>query len=277
MEFSGRDTDPDPGPLSSGPAAAGEGLPHSGTSWPTVACGAWGQPSGRSGRPWGRFLQPGPRLALFSLLLLPWVGVAAPRGEELPPRLLEAMEVVRSAGDIVEALPVLTGTEAVDVASFRSTLRTLRGESPYTTFMTGQDVTQLVATGRTHGSHLTFFEMGWAALDVNWVFATLLGDADVADALARESVAIHAQHGLYVDAVVNAPQGPVFANFFPRFEAHRYAMLLRQSAAQAHLAAYIPDVIDPEGFVRQRLRNLFERMTNSADLIRDAGEAYSPY
>ena len=215
---------------------------------------------------------------LFLKTVATWsISVAALAAAELPASVSEAMQVVRSVRSAVLAVPVLSGTESFDVDSFREALRASRGEAQYTRYLTARDVTDLVATGNTYASQLTYFEIGWAALDVNWVFATLLGDTEVADAIQAETNWLVANHPLYILNVAGQGGYGVFAAFFPRYEAANLAMLLRQNAATASLEAYIPDAIDPEGYVRQRLRGVFDRLTNSAQLIRDAGQAYSPY
>ena len=205
------------------------------------------------------------------------ISVAALAAAEIPASVSEATQVVGSVRSAVLAVPVLSGTAGFDVDEFREALRASRGEAPYTRYLTARDVTDLVATGNTYASQLAYFEIGWAALDVNWVFATLLGDAEAADAIQVETHWLVANHPLYIANVTGQGGYGVFAAFFPRYEAAGLAMLLRQNAATASLEAYIPDAIDPEGYVRQRLRGVFDRLTNSAELIRDAGQAYSPY
>ena len=187
------------------------------------------------------------------------------------------MDVIGSVRRAVAEIPVLTGSEDFNLEAFRQSLLDLRGGAPYSNFLTANDVTDLVATAGTYSGHLTYFDIGWAALEINWVYATLLGDADTAAAIQAESNWLLGQHPLYVANVTSQSGYTVFANLYPRFEAGGLAMLLRQSAAQANLAAYIPEVADPEGNVRRRLQGVFDRLTNSADLIRDAAEAYSLY
>ena len=213
-----------------------------------------------------------PKIAIASSISL-----TALSANDLPAAVNEAVRVVGAARSAVLAVPVLTGTEGFDVEAFREALRASRGETPYTRFQTALDVTDLVATGSTYASQLAYFEIGWAALDVNWVFATLLGETDVAESIQAETDWLVANHQLYIINMTGQGGYGVFAAFFPRFEAANLAMLLRQNAATASLEAYIPEAIDPEGFVRQRLRGVFDRLTNSAEIIRDAGQAYAPY
>lgn len=215
--------------------------------------------------------------ARYRLAAAVLLAVAALPAAEIPESLIEAMDVIGSVRRAVAEFPVLTGSEDFDLEAFRQSLIDLRGGVTYSNFLTANDVTDLVASAGTYSGHLAYFDIGWAALEINWVYATLLGESDTAAALQRECNWLLGQHPLYVANVTSQSAYSVFANLFPRNEASGLAMLLRQSAAQANLAAYIPEAADPEGFVRRRLQGVFERLTNSADLIRDAGEAYSLY
>ena len=208
----------------------------------------------------------------FTLLLAP---VTAPA--EVADGLEQALGIVGSARRAVEALPVLTGTEAFDVETFRLSLRELRGDTPYTAFLTAQDVVDLVSTAGTGSDQLMKFNIGWAALEVNWFFATLLGDSETAEGLEAQSAVLMSQNDWYYS---NVTQGAsvVFASIFrSRAEAGSLAMILRSSAAGVSIAAYLPDAIDPEGFIRQRMNAVYDRLTNAAEFLRDAGEAYSYY
>ena len=48
-------------------------------------------------------------------------------------------------------------------------------------------------------------------------------------------------------------------------------------AGSAIFEMHIPDLVDPEGYLRQRMRATYLRLTNTADLIMAAGDAYSYY
>ncbi len=211
--------------------------------------------------------------AVFVTLLLATASVAA----EVPTGLDQALAVVGSARHAVEALPVLSGTEAFDVEAFRQSLRELRGETPYSAFLTAQDVVDLVSTSSTGSEQFMTFNVGWAALEVNWFYATLLGDREIADSISTQSAVLMSQNDWYFANVIQAGS-VVFASIFrTRAEAGSLAMVLRSSAAGVSIAAYLPDAIDPEGFVRQRMQTVFDRLTNAAEFIRAAGEAYSYY
>ena len=196
---------------------------------------------------------------------------------EVADGLEQALGIVGSARRAVEALPVLTGTEEFDVETFRQSLRELRGDTPYTAFLTAQDVVDLVSTAGTGSDQLMKFNIGWAALEVNWFFATLLGDSETAEGLEAQSAVLMSQNDWYYSNVTQAAS-VVFASLFrTRAEAGSLAMILRSSAAGVSIAAYLPDAIDPEGFIRQRMNAVYDRLTNAAEFLRDAGEAYSYY
>ena len=191
--------------------------------------------------------------------------------------LEQALSVVGSARHAVEALPVLTGTEAFDVEAFRQRLAELRGDAPYSAFMTAQDVVDLVSTAGTGSDQMMKFNIGWAALEVNWLYATLSGDGETAKSLESQSAVLVSQLPWYYANVTQAAT-VVFASIFrTRAEAANLGMILRSTAADVGIAAYLPDAIDPEGFIRQRMNAVYDRLTNAADFLRDAGEAYSYY
>ena len=211
-------------------------------------------------------------LALASLQVV--ISAAA----EIPRPAQSAMEVVGMARAAVSAMPVLSGTEGFDVAAFRQALRDSRGDVPYEAFLTARNVTDFVGGATTYSAQLASYDIGWAALEMNWVYAILLGDEEQATSIQTESNWLLGQQALYLANVADQPGYVVFASpFYQRNEASNLAMSIRRVAADVNIAAHIPDAMDPEGYVRQRLRSVFQRLTNTADFIRDAGEAYSYY
>ena len=199
-------------------------------------------------------------------------------GAEISESNRPAMEVVGVARASVSAMPVLSGAEGFDVDAFRQALRDLRGDVPYQAFLTARNVTDFVGGAGTYSAQLASYDIGWAALEVNWVYATLLGEEEQASTIQAESNWLLGQHDLYLSNVINQPSYVVFASpYYQRNEAGSLAMAIRRAAADINIAAHIPDSVDPEGYVRQRLRSLFTRLTNTAELIRDAGAAYSYY
>ena len=196
---------------------------------------------------------------------------------EGPSGFAEARAITVAAGHVAEALPVLSGAETFDVEAFRTRLRELRGETPYSPFMTAQDVHAYVTTAVSGSDQFTRFNVGWASLEMNWFVATLLGDAETAEALEAETAILVGQDAWYYSNVIQSGS-VVFSTVFRTLEeAASLSMVLRSTAAGIGLGAYLPDAIDPEGFVRQRMSALFDRLTNAAEFLRDAGEAYSIY
>ena len=159
--------------------------------------------------------------------------------------------------------------------AFRQTLRDLRGDTPYIGLLDSPEC-RGPCWGCQHRSRTTggVRTLVGPALEVNWFYATLLGNTDSATSLLAESRSLIGQQSWYLSNILEGSH-VVFANYFPKPEANGLAMALRRSAADINVAMYIPDAIDPEGFLRQRLRGVFNRLTNSADFIRDAGEAYT--
>ena len=204
------------------------------------------------------------------------VGVAY--AAEIPDSAHSAMKVVGMARAAVSEMPVLTGAAGFDVDVFRQALRDSRGDVPYQAFLTARNVTDFVGGATTYSAQLASYDIAWAALEVNWVYAILLGDEDQANSIQTESNWLLGQHDLYLSNVVDQPSYVVFAStLYQRNEASNLAMSIRRVAADVNIAAHIPNAIDPEGYVRQRLQSVFRRLTNTADFIRDAGEAYSYY
>ena len=79
------------------------------------------------------------------------------------------------------------------------------------------------------------------------------------------------------DLVTPTVLTPFASVFYPRNEAGQLVMSLRRMAGSAIFRLQIPQVVDPEGYLRQRMTATHARLTNTADLIMDAAEAYSYY
>ena len=212
------------------------------------------------------------------VLAIAALSAAVASGADISDSTRSAMEVVGSARATVSAIPVLSGTGGFDVDTFRQALRDTRGDVPYQAFPTALNITDFVGGATTYSGQLALYDIGWAALEVNWVYATLLGEEDQASSIQAESNWLLGQHDSYLFNVVNQPSYVVFASpFYQRNEAGSLSMAIRRAAADINIAAHIPNAVDPEGYVRQRLQSVFARLTNTADLIRDAAEAYSYY
>ncbi len=189
------------------------------------------------------------------------------------PSLDEAMRVVGSARATVAETALLTGTENFDIEAFRNVLREARGEIPYAGFDTATGIVQFANTGTTTVEQLVNFSIAWSALEVNWVFATLLGDTQASSRLFQESNLLTSFESQYM---ANVQQGSAaFLSFYTQNEANGFALTLRRAASDMNLIALIPDTMDPEGFIRQRLQVAFNRLTNAADFVHSAGEAFS--
>ena len=189
------------------------------------------------------------------------------------PTLDEAMRVVGSARATVAETALLTGTENFDIEAFRNVLREARGEIPYAGFDTATGIVQFANTGTTTVEQLVNFSIAWSALEVNWVFATLLGDTQASSRLFQESNLLTSFESQYM---ANVQQGSAaFLSFYTQNEANGFALTLRRAASDMNLIALIPDTMDPEGFIRQRLQVAFNRLTNAADFVHIAGEAFS--
>ena len=191
---------------------------------------------------------------------------------EKPAAVDDALEVVSAARRAVSTLPVLTGTEGFDVDAFRQLLEESRSATPYQGFITAEAVVTVANTGGTSVERLTLFNVGWTALEVNWLFATLLGNSADARTLLAESNLLVNYESLYM---ANIEQGGAFVSFYPRIEANGFAMTLRRTASELNSMMLLPNAIDPEGFLRQRLQATFNRLTNAAEYIHNAGEAFS--
>lgn len=193
-------------------------------------------------------------------------------GAQAAPTLEDAIRVVGSARATAAEVALLTGTEDFDIDAFREKLRTDRGAVPYEGLDTAAGVVQLANRGSTTVEQLVTFNVAWSALEVNWVFATLLGDAESASQLLQQSNLLINYEAQYM---ANVQQGAAFVSFYAQNEANQFVLTLRRTASDMNLIALIPDAVDPEGFIRQRLQVGYNRLTNAADFIHSAGEAFA--
>ena len=191
------------------------------------------------------------------------------------PAMEEAMEVLGAARAAVAEITLLAGTEDLDIEAFREALRTSRGEIPYAGFETAAGIIEVANTGTTTAQQLVNFNVAWSALEVNWAYATLLGDAEASSRLGRESNLLI---NYEVQYMANVQQGSAaFASFYTQREAHAVTLTLHSAASEMNLIALIPDAMDPERFVRQRLQVAYNRLTNAAAFVKSAGEAFAIY
>ncbi|MDE0262799.1 MAG: hypothetical protein OXJ37_10405 [Bryobacterales bacterium] len=196
---------------------------------------------------------------------------------ELPAEFKRVARTVAGAHHVEIAAPVLTGTEGLDVDGVRQ-LFGVSGELAIPGFETAQGVLDGIAGTSTGASRLTSLEIGLAALEYNWFVATLVGDQPRSSELAAEVRSLIAVYDTMADDVVTPTILPPFASaFYPRIEAGQLVMSLRRMAGSAIFRMHIPQVVDPEGYLRQRMNATYARLANTADLIMDAAEAYSLY
>ena len=99
----------------------------------------------------------------------------------------DALAVIGSARRVMTELPVLSGTEGFSTETFRTAIMEARGATPYEAFVTANAVVEIANASGTIASNLATFNVGWAALEVNWAFAALLGDSAAAARLLEES------------------------------------------------------------------------------------------
>ncbi len=191
------------------------------------------------------------------------------------PTLDDAIRVVGSARAAVAEIAVLTGTEDFNIEALRRSLRESRGEVPYEKFESAEAIIQFANSGATTVIQLVNFSIGWAALEVNWVYATLLGNTQASSRLLRESnrlVNYEVQYMVRVERGTGA-----FASVYTRMAANRHAMVLHRVASETNLIAVIPVAMDPAGFLRQRLQVMYNRLTNTAHFVNSAGEAFAVF
>ncbi len=196
-------------------------------------------------------------------------------GADAAPTLDDATRMVGSARAAVAEIALLSGTENFSIDALRSTLRESRGEQPYTDFDSSAKIVEFANSGATTTAQLLNFSLAWAALEVNWVFATLLGDEEASSLLMGESNRL-INHEIQYMSNVERGRGS-FNSVYTRIEANRRALTLRRVASEMNLIAMIPDAMDPEGFIRQRMQVAYNRLTNAADFLVSAGEAFAVY
>lgn len=203
--------------------------------------------------------------------------VASAASAELPGELEDVARIVASARRVDMALPVLTGTEGLDVDTVRQRYG-VHGQLAVPGYETAQGILDLIAGTSTGASRLTSLEIGLAALEYNWFVATLVGDQALSSRLSGEVLSLMAVYDTIADDLVTPTILTPFASvFYPRIEAGQLVMSLRRMAGSAIFRMHIPHIVDPEGYLRQRMNATYARLTNTADLIMDAAEAYSVY
>ena len=212
------------------------------------------------------------RIVLFGTLC-----VVPALSAELPAELQNVAKMVASAQRAQMAVPVLTGTESLDVETIRTQFG-VQGTIAIPGYETAQGILDSIAGTSTGASRLTALEIGLAALEYNWFVATLVGDQALSGNLAAEVRSLMAVYDTIADDIITPTILTPFASvFYPRIEAAQLVMSLRRMANSAIFRMYIPQIVDPEGYLRQRMNATHDRLRNTADLIMDASVAYSYY
>lgn len=216
-------------------------------------------------------------LAVTRIVAFGALCVASVSSAELPAEFESAAKMLASAHRAQLVAPVLSGTEGLDVEAVRNQFG-VQGGLAIPGYETAQGILDAIAGTSTGASRLTSLEIGLAALEYNWFVATLVGDQALSSTLAAEVRSLMAVYDTIADDIVTPTILTPFASvFYPRMEAAQLVMSLRRMANSAIFRMHIPQVIDPEGYLRQRMNATHSRLTNTADLIMDAAVAYSYY
>ncbi|MDE0124008.1 MAG: S1 family peptidase [Bryobacterales bacterium] len=178
---------------------------------------------------------------------------------------------------------VLTGAEAVlDLAGYREWL--FRSGTPYLDTRDSSDVAEKVrnieaeALGAT--VRLSVETIGWAELVVNWAWATILGDSALAHGFMDAAMTVQESHQAHVDKVVLSNPRPSLYELFGTFnewetgERRTYLVLVLRSKAQwvDDISSYMPNDIDPTGYIRQRLWNARNSLISTSEIVQGLGE-----
>lgn len=189
---------------------------------------------------------------------------------EMGPASVPEREMLTGAARSVARLiqpRALSGTETLTLESCRETIRQT-GDID-SSYQTAQQVLADVAlAGRELGlpGEAVAGSVGWAVLWRNWGFATILGESSRAVGYATEA------YDLEAAAESGGSSDSLLPPHFTSAEIDQLAMALslqlRFVARQiGDDAAVLPNVCDPEGYVRQRLRFVYLELLSDADWI----------
>ncbi|MCY4585124.1 MAG: hypothetical protein OXB98_03710 [Bryobacterales bacterium] len=165
------------------------------------------------------------------------------------------------------APPVLTGAEAYTIEAFRESLR---GRHPVIEITTAQQVIDLLdmaeaAKGNLGvAGELEMVDLGRSLLTVNWVHAVILGRAEEADTLRGELDKLVSVDGKprvtlahFIEAR-NTSNTEAFGDFPNWTDQHSHGYFALATAMNGWHRS-LPDSVDPQGYLRQRLQGLSER------------------
>ena len=165
--------------------------------------------------------------------------------------------------------PVLTGSEMFSVDSFRAILET---QDPSANgYQTAREVL-IAANGVRAGPFGVVGEtathlIGWAQLWRNWALATMLGDGLKADQYLGDAYEIWEVMGSTNDS---DPSSRYLSASDSAALSITLSGLLRSTAGGiGDDAAVIPQAVDPEGYVRQRLSFVYDHLLSGATALQD--------
>ena len=213
----------------------------------------------------------------LTIAITGFIGGVPLGAESIPAPFQRALQAVAEAPATDSELPILSGTEGFDVEAYRSRFGE-PGSVRFPEFQTAQAVVDGLAGASTGAARLASFEIGFATLEYNWFVATVAGDPELAKMLSAEIAALRQLHQTVIAVLVYPSDVSPFASlFYTRPEAGQLAMLLRRMASSAAFEQHLPRALDPEGYLGARMRAVHSRLTNSADLILAAAEAFAIY
>ena len=165
--------------------------------------------------------------------------------------------------------PALTGYGGLTLERFRNSI--LANGDPYFVNRTAEDVTMkaqdLGADFGGFASESTFLMMGWSQLWMNWAYATILGDQTKAAEFFAEALELELQNENLLEA--ESPFGTVSRAEKDQISAFLSVMLRIVAHDVGSEAVLMPDTVDPEGYIRQRLGFVRDELNSFAQAVRD--------
>lgn len=167
-------------------------------------------------------------------------------------------------------LPRLTGNEYITLDSVREWI--VWNGLLDASYQTAQEA---ISAGRRSSYELGLvgeagtLQVGWAVLWRKWGYATILGNARRAAAYRTEAYDLKA----YMDSDEGGV-GSLFPFGLSRDEIEDLKSsiifwLRGQATVVGEDAALLPDSCDPEGYIRQRLRYVYDELMSAAETVRD--------
>ena len=217
---------------------------------------------------------PSVQKAFQAFKMCPWIADAVIRAQGQPTKI-PSLNGFRAQNS---HLPLLTGTEGIDIHAFRSSVQ---AGNRYTEFTSFQEVLDELEFSTAPLGESTTFQfvgavLGWANLKMNWARATLLGNrSDATRFLAEIQTAeehLAAGGGLEYDET-----GATFPASWPgevvqltTFGMH--FVVIGAADVLDYESAYLPDSLDPQGYIRQQLTYTARALHRVSDMVRTLGE-----